>query len=506
MNNRFILALTTVLAIATAVFGALRLTGGSSILNTISLISIVIILSLSVLFRIRRDWLAVLLIGSMWGSMVNLPLLDIFSYGFITQMTILALTMAERIILKRRAVWHPNLGEKAMLLFGALLTLQMIIEHPGSARLGGAGGLGQMIYYVSAGWVFFGARILTQNEWDEGRTVRWLAFGSFAFTLYIALSRVVFGSSLSPFFTLFWSAGFPMFAFILGWTIQRWMDRKATIFAVVLAILFVLAASLYSQFRACPYIAIIMIFLIAVVMRARTRFWFIMVGVFVGVLLLASMAPQQLIPEKMRRSLSTWRVIDRGYMTTDVAGEFGWEFEFRATLWNMAKQDIQKHPLFGSGWVFSFDEIISAVGQGGLEGVISSNALSGGFHNGMLTLAAKSGLPVALTFIFAYIYILMRFLRCIGRAVNSRLLGSVLVGTLVGETVVFLTNGGGQESVHMAVLLAVMSACSQRWDIQRHGSVAAKEVAFKDAQLTNAHGSFIGGGRLGRGRLPSHAG
>ena len=503
MNNRFILALTTVLAIAAAVLGALRLTGGGSVFSTVSLLVIVIVFSLSFLFRIRKDWLAILLIASMWGSMVNLPLLDIFTYGFILQLTILALVMAERIVLRKQASWQRNWGEKAILLFAILLAIELIVEHPGSARLGGGGGLGQMIYYVCAGWIFLLTSLLAREGLDEGRLAHLFGFGSFAFTAYIVTTRIVFGSQLAPFYTLFWSAGFPMFAFILGWTMQRWMSRKGTLLAVVFALLFVLGAALYSQFRACPYIAIMMIFLIALVNRVRTRFWLLMAGVLLGLVLMASFLPEQMIPDRMRRSLSTWRAIDPSKMQVGGMGEFGWEFEFRATLWNMAKRDIFSHPFAGSGWNFSFDEIISAVGQGGIEGVITSNALAGGYHNGLLTLAAKAGLPVASSFLFAFIYLLSRFVRHVRRDANSRLLASVLVGTLVGEMVIFMSNGGGQESVHIAILLGVMESCSARWSAQHQPTVAAIGLEPKGRGAMSARGVT---GRQPIGRLPARVG
>ena len=124
--------------------------------------------------------------------------------------------------------------------------------------------------------------------------------------------------------------------------------------------------------------------------------------------------------------------------------------------------------------------------MGGQEGLKSSNALSGGYHNGLITLAAKSGLPAALCFLFAYVYLVLRFLRRIPENMDSRLLAAVLTGTLAGETVVFLTNGGGQQSVHLAVILGVMSVCVHRWQQRQNAPAVAPVPVAEPVRLALA--------------------
>ncbi len=462
MNNRFILALTTVVAIAAAVLGALQLSGAGSAFTLVALLSLGTLFGLSLLFTCRKYWVGILLLGNLWSASLSFPLLDNFTCGVVLQSVLVCLAWAEIIILKRKLNFRICAGERAMLLFGCIMLLQLIIEHPGSARLGGAGGLGQMIYYVIAGWMYWGTVMLARYDWDEVVATRWFLWASIWFSSNMVGTRLLYGVD-RIFLSIFWSAGFPMFAYLLGKTMQRWMLRKTTVFAVLGATLVVLSASFYAAYRACPYIAIFMIFFVGVIFRIRYRYWFMIMTILLGAFLVAIALPENKIPESMRRTLSTLRAINPENMLNRDPGEYGWEFSFRADLWARAKEDMRSHPLLGSGWVFSFDEIVAAVAQGGVEGIKASNALSGGYHNGLITLAAKSGLPAALAFLFAYIHILIRFLRRIPANMDSRLLAAVLTGTLTGETVVFLTNGGGQQSVHLAVLLAIMSACVHRW-------------------------------------------
>lgn len=485
MNNRFILGLVTAAAIAAAVLSALQLTGAGSFTTMLALLTMGLLFSLSLLFKIRRYWVGMLLLGNLWSTNLNLPLFDNFTNGVVLQLVMIALAWAEKIILKQRSDYELNPGERAMLLFSCIMTLQLLIEHPGSARLGGAGGLGQMIYYVIAGWMYWGALTLARYDWGEVVATRWFLGASAWFCLSGVGLRILYGDD-RPFFSLFWSAGFPLFSYLLGKAMQRWMSGRSTIFMVLAAALFILAASFYSAYRACPYIAIFMIFFVAIIFRLRYRFWFAIVTVMLGAFLVANTLPERAIPESFRRTLSTFRGIDPNNMLNRDPGEYGWDFEFRADLWNRAKQEIIHHPLTGGGWVFSFDEIIAAVAQNGVEGLKSSNALSGGYHNGLITLAAKSGLPAALSFLFAYLYLLFRFLRRIPENMDSRLLAAVLTGTLAGETVVFLTNGGGQQSVHIAVLLAVMSACVHRWKTKQTAPVVAPAPVSEPVRLALA--------------------
>jgi hypothetical protein len=474
MNNRLILAMTTVIAIVAAVFGTLSWISGS-LYSNVALMSLIGVFGLSILFYLRKHWVALLLVGNLWNIRSGLPLLDIFTYGLILQLVIVCLAWAERIILKKKSIWVTNIGDRAMLLFGVILLIQLIIEHPGSARLGGPGGLGQMIYYVIAGWIYIGGLALAQDEWTEKSAVRWYICASLVFECMGIITRGLEGT-YNAFFNVFWIVGFPFFACMVAWIMQRWKTGKTTIFSVLAIVLFILGISFYAQFRTCPYIALIMIFSTALIYRLRFRFWVIMTALMLGGMLLLQVVPVYSIPESMRRTLSTFRPFDRAnMMNSDImyTAEFGWDSEFRIDLWNRAKLEISEHPWRGAGWGFSFEDIFAAVAKGGQEGIKSSNALAGGYHNGMFTLAAKSGLPVAFLFLFGYLYLLIRFLLHIPKDSISRLLGAVLVGTLMAETVVFLTNGGGPECVHMAMFLAIMSALSKRWDATQKAAVEA---------------------------------
>jgi len=463
MNNRFVLGLISLVAIVLAVLAVIQVLGGRSFYNTIAFVVLAVVLSLSLLLHMRRHWMGLLLIGCLVDITLPIPLLDVFSGGIVLQLAIVFLSWAEYIIMKQRLTYKLSPGDRGLLVFGAIMLLQLIFEHPGSARLGGSGGLAQMIYYVFASWVFFGTLFVASGERDWPGATRWFVLGSLGYIVYVLVVRTLQGSGI-PFFSLFWSFGFPLFAYLLARAMRRWMAGKTTLFPVLVTALLIMGFSFYSYFRACPYIALLMILFEAIVFKLRPKFWFAITGLLLGVLLLFSVLPESSIPERVRRTVSTMRLIDPNKMGQEMAGEYGWQFDFRASLWHRAVQNIREHPLMGSGWVFSLDEILAAVGQGGAAAISDANALTGGYHNGLLALAAKSGLPAALSFLFAYLYIFIRFLRRMPNDGQSRLVGAVLVGALVGQTVVFLTNGGGAHSVYMIVMLGAMSALMHQWE------------------------------------------
>lgn len=463
MNNRFILGFVTVATIVLAVMAALHLVGGGSFSSTVALFGMIAVLVFAAMLSLHNYWVALMLLGNIWVTALPIPLLDILQAGLILQLTIVALAWAERIIMKRSVHMHLFMGDRAMILYASILLFQLIVQHPGSARLGGSGGLGVMIYYAVAGWVFLGTLFVALSDWDMAKNTRLYFWVSLALVVYLIFNRLSYGNP-RPLFGLYGTVGFPFFAFALTLSMRRVAERRGGALFALLIICLTLVSALYSQFRACPYIAVGMILAVAVIIRVRFSFVMVLIGMLLLAVVTINLIPDAAIPNSIRRTISTIRAVNPAASDEWVSGgEFGWEFEFRADLWNRALRDIKAHPLTGSGWTFSFDEIVAAVGKGGDEGIKSSNALSGGYHNGLMTLAAKSGIPAALVFTFGYFAILIRFIRNVPKERNARTLAAVLTGSLVGTTVIFLTNGGGAESVAFAVILGIMSACTQKW-------------------------------------------
>ena len=166
-----------------------------------------------------------------------------------------------------------------------------------------------------------------------------------------------------------------------------------------------------------------------------------------------------LVPNSAKRTLS---LISTDIVSSNSSeyGETGWESDWRTTLARIAWHDIKKHPIVGTGFSFSFEELqynaqISRLGDSARFGGLLS---SGGYHNSILFLAVKIGIPATLAFIFALINIFYRFIIFAKHRENDELkifcvgLSAVLVCTL-GK---MLTNGGPLDIFNISIIIATM--------------------------------------------------
>jgi hypothetical protein len=175
----------------------------------------------------------------------------------------------------------------------------------------------------------------------------------------------------------------------------------------------------------------------------------------------------QYIPLSAIRAMSTFLPAESAHNLQrmhDVQGEMGWTADWRKNMTDLAWRDIRMHPFIGKGFSYSFNEIASAVwAQGGefgaQSGLYQGLAVSGGYHNGLLTLAVFCGIPAALLFAAALLLTSKKFVVVLPGLNNIWLkyLSVSVMASFVPYTFHMLINGSGPQIFRLCVMMGGMN-------------------------------------------------
>jgi len=464
MQQRHWMMFLTGFYILAAMYLARELLTGSGFGSMMKVMLILTPVLLSVLIKLRPYWPALLFASTLSKEAFSVPLLDIFTYGFFVAIAICTFFLMELAILKRQTVARSALLKSFVLLF-LVLVLRLIIEHPGSARLGTSGGLGQAIYYTLAPLLgYISAQIFAAGDWDIRKNLRAILFIAIAVLGYATALNMMQGMPFSS-----WACfnyNFPYWALIgalLAWSNVRTRLHGGHV-QVMLVTALVIVLSLLSRFRMVTLMSVIAMLVLAIAYRRSAKhllYPFLLAGV---ALLILNVMPLHKLPFSMYRAASLVIHIDPTQLPPEqaqYAGEFGWQSTFRERLYQVAMVRMTAHPLWGEGWTFSFEDIVVAVtsmlgpndpGAGGL-------IFSGNYHNLLLTFAIKLGLPVALWVTLCLLLPVVFFLRKFRRPADSPA-EQIFKGMLLFFTLIYLgfslTNGAGQETVVLFTLGGMM--------------------------------------------------
>ncbi|MDP8219383.1 MAG: hypothetical protein P9M03_11735, partial [Candidatus Theseobacter exili] len=147
-------------------------------------------------------------------------------------------------------------------------------------------------------------------------------------------------------------------------------------------------------------------------------------------------------------------------------GEVGWKSNWRTTLAKIAFMEMEKKPLMGKGFSFSYDELYynAMIAKTGAMTRFGGLLSSGGYHNTLLFLGVKLGIPITILFIAILLNIYIRFLIFTKRLDNtttkqfSVLLSSVFI-CILGK---LLTNGGPLDIFDISIMLGMMQGMMLR--------------------------------------------
>jgi hypothetical protein len=242
-----------------------------------------------------------------------------------------------------------------------------------------------------------------------------------------------------------------------------------------------LLASYVSARRAAPFAALASILVIVYCYKQMRRV-FLVVLVVAPVLFGYFFLKPEKIPLSMARTLSTVLPTSATYDLRNryALGEMGFENEWRSRLAKMAWGDIKRHPLVGRGFSYTFDDIVAAVstvGQSRQDALYEGLALSGGYHDGILTMAAFCGVPAAATMVAGMLSLFAIFVWKLRRQAPSplKMFSAGVAGTFVACFVQMATNGSGPAIYIVCALLAVMNGIL--FQLQRESDPKPNSIA-----------------------------
>jgi len=417
---------------------------------------------LIIIIWLQEYWVIIGLIAIIPTSQIPLPLLDALSFNYVINTGLLFLVIAGVTINKQldKRVFE-GFSSKAMLLFFMWSVARFIYDRPGAGSIGGTGGLSAALPVVLAGACYLSTISLALKLDIQQKHIKAIWFGLMICMIEVAYKNLTQFIPLGGFISIF---SFPVmwFAAMLSVTypLSKAKDNifKNELFLSLLSIGIILF-SLISKNR-LPFITTTTALGLAYYLYSVTHKYIrILVPAAIVVVFLAVFIPD-LIPKSAVRTLSLVTPEHFSRMKTSNVGEVGWESNWRTTLARIAWYDIKKNPLTGNGLSFSFEELqfnaqIARSGDAARFGGLLS---SGGYHNSILFLGVKLGIPATILFVLVMINIYSRFIIFTKRSPNnlSKQFYVMIAASFICITGKMLTNGGPLDIFNISILLGIM--------------------------------------------------
>jgi len=423
---------------------------------------------LIIVISLQEYWMILAIIAIIPTSKIPLPLLDALSFNYVINTGILLLIIAEITIKKRiDSKIFSQFPSKAMSIFFLWCLVRFIYDRPGAGSTGGIGGLSSALPTVLAGACYFSVLDLSLKTKIKEQHIKFLFLG-----VLICASEVIYKNALyflpRGFISIF---SFPAIWFLAFLTITKPLENaNKTIFknevVLIIVSILIIISSVLSLNRLPLVSASVSLGLAYYLYNVFHKYIRILIPAFIIILGIVLFKPE-IIPKAAIRTLS---LITPSYMIdksiSQEVGEIGWESDWRTTLAKIAWHDMKQKPLLGKGFSFSqselyYNAIIARSGDSGRFGGLLS---SGGYHNSILFMAVKLGIPITLLFIAIMCNVYMRFLiftKIMDNTILKRfsvMLASVFV-CMLGK---MLTNGGPLDIFNISIILGVMQGVMLR--------------------------------------------
>lgn len=418
-----------------------------------------------ILMGLRRHW-HVMITAALAMDYIVLPL---YGLNRLTPLFIMS-TLSGLVLLmdvareKRLGSLSTNWIDQVVFLMGIVLFARYFVNRAGFAALGmESGGFMNGVYVAAAPWFYMVARTVAYSGQYNRRQIWFVAI--------VALIANVLALYLAPADEeVFWA--------------RKLALSPAWMMAASMLALSVTAAPGVAKWVAYYGISGVMLGLGLISdYRSRTFFFLGQVGItsYFGACLkrtfvLMALAAVVLggwiavvrggrVPEVMQRSMS---IITGDSRTAHYAraGVMGWQDSTRAQLYELAWKEIRRNPIFGSGFGLSVNDalaILAAQGNTGV-GALDLLAWSGGYHNSVVLVAAKAGVPVALMFSVVSIVLVWRFWRMVARSQDRdlRVWAYTILGFWWANTGMLLLNGGPREFLTAMVVNGLFAGMLSR--------------------------------------------
>jgi hypothetical protein len=415
-----------------------------------------------IIIFLQEYWIIIGLLATIPTSKIPLPLLDALSFNYVINTGLLFLVIAGITINKRLDKrGFDGFASKAMLIFFLWSSVRFVYDHPGAGSTGTTGGLSAALPVVLSGACYLSTIYLSLKLDFKQKHIKALWLGLIICMVEVAYKNLTQFIPLGGFVTIF---SFPVmwFAAMLAATypLSKTKDNifKNELFLSILSIGIILF-SLISKNRLPLVTTAVALGLAYNLYHATYKYIRILVPAAIVIVSLAIFTPD-LIPKSAVRTLSLVAPEHFSKMKTSDVGEIGWESNWRTTLARIAWYDMKKKPLTGKGFSFSFEELqynaeIAKLGDSGRFGGLLS---SGGYHNSILFLGVKLGIPATILFILAIINIYSRFL-VFSKRLNCTLQKQfcvMLASAFVCVLGKMLTNGHALDVFNISIMIGIM--------------------------------------------------
>ncbi len=407
-------------------------------------------------------WTILALTSVMSMGRIDVHFLQAFRLGYVLNGFLLVMLIAQVALHKQRlqGVFSDGTG-KALLCYTLLTTIRFFIDRPGSAITGGEGGLGSALPILLSGWCFFSVATFSFGFSATRKGMKVLFWCIFLGILGVVHKNFFYlypKSNRIGLFTYPASWSFAFFICNLFLEKDKIGDFLGNIRSYVWSI-FILLAGVFSINRISIIYAMAAIGLVFWSYKKTRSFFWMIIPLFVLLLTVAFLFPS-ILPPSAQRTMSLFMPSSDLYSIQSSFGEVGWASEWRTELARIAWDNIKENPLIGEGFSFSFQEIYysAALAQSGDAARFGGLLTAGAYHNGILFLAVKVGLPATLLFIFGALSIYVRFV-FFGRKLSLGLQKRfcvMLSAVFLCATAKMLTNGSSPDIFNMSIMLGVM--------------------------------------------------
>lgn len=371
------------------------------------------------------------------------------------------LFMATGILILERAVKHSrhvldlSWADRYVAIVAIIFTIRFAYDRPGFVALGMAqGGFFRALTITSAAWLYFTVKILvSQAVFTRKQLVRVLSAVAVicAITVYNGSKTGVF---IGRFFggTQFWM----LCALMLSLLATATSVQKRQLLFYMTSFGFLLMGA-FSQFRSRVFFFAAQIFSVAFfTKRLRKTILIIGLGGIVG--LVGMIALTGKVPGSMARFASLFMQVEQVTITSEGgSGAYGWEDSGRGELYAAAWRKIKQAPFVGSGFELNVSEAIGILSVGNRVG-IEMLILSDSYHNSIVLVAAKCGLPAAILVSISFIIVIIRFVKwlCFVQNLEVKSWGMMIAAFWFANTFMMLMNGGPNEFFAELILSGFM--------------------------------------------------
>lgn len=438
-------------------------------LNLIKAAAIIMPFVLLWLNTIRAYWVG-LFFGffAFWVTKIPIPLIDAFSFYGLLVLCFVGFLLLDFAMKRERIFLHWQPAYKLMICYAVLITARMLLDPPSSARMGSGGGLSIALPYLLGGWAFPLLYWTSGFVKDWKKTLRLIMVISliayFWLEVYLRFRGVSVHDTGGHVYALSFNRElYFIFCLVLTWAGSKGSSGMGSSKAFIWTTLGLLVLSVVSMVRSAPFQALAIIWSVAFVYKrlARTMGITLLVGLL-GIGALLAVVPFDQLPHNIQRSVS---VLLPGMSKTSGYGELGFESGFRDRLREYALDEIKDNPVAGAGWAFKRQAILEAVSINNFEEARWAKlAMTGSYHNSLLTMAGKNGIVTAVLFLCGVVFLSWKFgwwlrERSFGK---SKFIGCIFFAYIVNLMLMMQVNGGPYEPFGVMAALGVLAYLHDR--------------------------------------------